>query len=196
MHTENSATAASRKHSCKWFGFGVGFFFFALFEKAPRKAKRKQEASALSGPNLTEKGHDSLKKNPTRSSPRQLSLLHSFVGARQSAVVHLSQTYLPSFLCFETGCAFLPPPPFPAPFAPREPGRGPAAGSEPGKGRPLPAARSPPAAAHQTGRPGQGEEPAAADRARGARPASGERPGRTRGLPAERAGGEAGESRQ
>lgn len=45
--------------------------FFALFENAPRKAKCKQEASVLSGQNLTEKGHDSLKiKKTTRSSAR------------------------------------------------------------------------------------------------------------------------------
>lgn len=95
----------------------------------------------------------------TRSSP---AVTPETAGARPS-VVHLLQTNLPSFLCFQTGSAS--PPPLPAPGRPRERGRG------PGRGRPplrAPSARGPNGPSGRAARGGQGG-PCGADN--GARPA-------------------------
>lgn len=158
MHTENSATAPSRKHSCKWFGFCCCCWlgFFALFENAPRKAKCKQEASALSGQNLTEKGHDSLKiKKPTRSSARWLLLLQ-----KRGCPTKCRGASLPDvpakFSLFRDRLRLPPPSTLASPVRPP--------GARPRPRRRVGAGGRAAPAGHRTGRAGQGEGPAAAER--------------------------------
>lgn len=130
--------------------------FFALFENAPRKAKRKQEASALSGQNLTEKGHDSLKikKKDTILCTLAVTPAETWVPDKVPWCISPRRTCQVFFVSRQAAPS--------SPLHPSQPRSPP--GARPRPRRRVRAGGRAARAGHRSGRAGQGEGPAAAQR--------------------------------